>query len=132
MIHARKFVAAAILLGLALVIAGLLALPFNGIARAAPGEPDPATLDRIGAAFASVSDVAPDAALSDAAAQASKGDLGISAKCAGAVWPNIDSTCLSRMDGSAAPRVRTITIGYQVDAGTTVLVRVPTDGLVKR
>ena len=51
MIYSRKFVAAAILLGLALVIAGLLVAPFNGSARAAAGRPDPVAADRIGAAF---------------------------------------------------------------------------------
>jgi len=122
MIHSRKFVAAAILLGLALVIAGLLVVPFHGSARAASGEPDPVAVDRIGA----------DAALSAAATRVSKGDLEISSKCLAAVWPNIDTSCLSKADGSPAPRVRTITIGYQADGNTTVLVRVPTDGMVKR
>jgi len=132
MIHSRKFVAAAILLGLALVIAGLLVVPFHGSARAASGQPDPVAVDRIGAAFSSVADVTPDAALSAAATRVSKGDLEISSKCLAAVWPNIDTSCLSKADGSPAPRVRTITIGYQADGNTTVLVRVPTDGMVKR
>ena len=132
MIYSRKFVAAAILLGLALVLAGLLAVPSIGSARAAPGRVDPAAADRIGAACASVADTAPDGTLSAAAARVAKGDLGISAKCAGAVWPNIDSSCLSRTDGSPAARVRTVTIGYQAGESTAVLVRVPVGGMVNR
>jgi hypothetical protein len=132
MIHSRKFVAAAILLGLALVIAGLLVAPFNGSARAAAGQPDPAAADRIGAAFSSLAEIAPDTALSAAAARVSKGDLEISPKCLAAVWPDIDTSCLSRTDGSPAQRVRTITIGYQAGENTTVLVRVPTAAMARR
>ena len=118
MIHSRKFVVAAILLGLALVIAGLLAVPFNGSARAAPGQSDPAAAERIGAAFASVANPAPAVALSGAASRLSKGNLHASTECAGAVWPNIDAACLSRGDGSPATRVRTITVGYQAGTAT--------------
>ena len=133
MIYSRKFVAAAILLGLALVLAGLLAVPFNGSARAAPGRPDPAAADRIGAAFASVADTGAGCRpLRCRGARRRRAISGISAKCAGAVWPNIDSSCLSRTDGSPAARVRTVTIGYQADESTTVLVRVPTEGMVNR
>jgi hypothetical protein len=120
MIQSRKFVAAAILVGIALIIAGLLIAPFNASARAAASASGTAA-DRIGSPLAAA-----------ATADVPKGDLCISAECAGAVWPNIDAACLSKADGSAAPRVRTITIGYQTDENTTVLVRVPAEGTAKR
>ncbi len=133
MIQSRKLVAAAILFGLLLIVAGLLAAPFSASARASssPVAVDVAG-DRIGAAFASFADEAPDAALASAAASLSKGDLGPSVNCAGAVWPNIDASCLSTADGSPAPRVRTVTIGYQAGQNTTVLVRVPTSAMSQR
>jgi len=118
MIQSRKFVAAAILIGIALIIAGLLIAPFNASARASVSASGTAA-DQIGTALAA-GDTVP------------KGDLGISAECAGAVWPNIDSACLSKADGSAVPRVRTITIGYHTAENTIVLVRVPTQGMAER
>jgi len=129
MIQSRKFVAAAILVGLALIVVGMLIAPFNAPARAAAGEMgiDVAS-DRIGIAFASLSERDPHPAIAAAAARASKGDFGAS-RCNGAVWPNIDASCLSTADGSAAQPVRMITIGYQADSATTVLVRFP-DGEV--
>jgi len=131
MIQSRKIVAAAILVGIALIIAGLLIAPFNASARAAASAPG-VPADRIGAAFTPVTDITPDVALSAVAARVSKGELGISAKCAGAVWPDIDISCLSTADGSPAPRVRSITIGYQAGENTSVLVRVPIEGMAKR
>jgi hypothetical protein len=131
MIQSRKFVAAAILLGLALIIAGLLIAPFNGSARASAG-PTGMVSDRIGGAFAAVSEVQPDPALAAVPAQLGKGDFGVSGICAGGVWPNIDASCLSTADGSPVPRVRTITIGYQSGENTTVLVRVPSVEMAQR
>ena len=132
MIQSRKFVAAAILMGLALIVAGLLIAPFNASARAA-GQIDTGTAaDRIGGAFAALSEMQPDPALAAAAARALKGDFGAAAACAGAVWPNIDAGCLSTANGAPARHVRTITIGYQADENTTVLVRVPTAEMAQR
>ena len=132
MIQSRKFVAAAILLGLALIVAGLLAAPFNASARAASQAGVDVAADRIGGAFAAISEMQADPAITAAAARLSKGDLAAPAKCAGAVWPNIDASCLSTADGSSAPRVRTITIGYQADQNTTVLVRIPAAEIAQR
>jgi hypothetical protein len=130
MIQSRKFVAAAILMGIALIIAGLLIAPFNASARAAATSG--VAVDRIGAAFATLSEVTPDPAIAAAAARLSKGDLASPANCAGAVWPNIDASCLRTADGSRARHVRTITIGYQSGENTTVLVRVPSGEVAQR
>ena len=115
MIHSRKFVAAAILLGLALVIAGLLVVPFNGSARAAPASltrPLPTASGQLSPRLPTWRRMPP-FPLPRRAFEGRPRDF--SARCAGAVWPNIDTSCLSRMDGSPAPRVRTITIGYQAE-----------------
>jgi hypothetical protein len=64
-------------------------------------------------------------AIATTATRASKGDLAIPADCASATWPNIDRSCLLKADGSPAPYVRTVTIGYQTGANSTVLLRVP-------
>ncbi len=77
--------------------------------------------DRIGRAFASLSEAAVDPAIA-ADARAPKGDF--APACANAVWPNIEAACLVAADGSPAPVVRTITIGYQAGENTTVLVRI--------
>jgi hypothetical protein len=125
MIQSRKFVAAALLVGIALIIAGVLIAPFNASARAAATVGEDRIVDRIGAAFSTLSERDVDPALVAAAVQAAKGDLGTDASCAAGVWPNIDPSCLRTADGSRAHDVRMITIGYESDAGTTVLVRYP-------
>ena len=124
MIQSRKFVAAAILVGIALIVAGLLIAPFNASARAAATEGTDVASDRIGGAFSMISEREPAAEIAAAAALVFKGDLGAESICAGAVWPNVDASCLARADGSAAHPVRLITIGYQSGEATTVLVRV--------
>ena len=131
MIQSRKFVAAVILMGIALIIAGLLIAPFTASASAAASQSGDAA-DRIGAAFATLSDVSPDPALVAAAARLSKGNFGSSADCADAVWPNIDASCLATTDGAPAKHVRTITIGYQSGENTTILVRVPSAEVAQR
>lgn len=131
MIQSRKFVAAAILFGLALIVAGLLIAPFNASARAsATVGPDVAS-DRIGIAFASLSERTADPAIQAAAVRASKGDL-LAPSCAGAVWPNIDASCLTTPGGERAQNVRMITIGYQSDEATTVIVRYPVGEFASR
>jgi hypothetical protein len=87
--------------------------------------------DRIGGAFAGFSEMRQDPALVAAAAQALKGDAAPGC-CVDGVWPNIDASCLSTADGSPAPHVRTITIGYQTGQNTTVLMRVPTSEVAQR
>src|SRR5882724_13112384 len=131
MIQSRKFVAAAILVGIALIIAGLLIAPFTASASAA-ASPSVVAADRIGAAFATLPDAIPNSAIAAAVARLSKGDLASPVNCTGAVWPNIDASCLSTADGSPARHVRTITIGYQSGENTTVLVRVPTAEVASR
>jgi hypothetical protein len=125
MIQSRKFVAAAILVGIALIIAGMLIAPFSASARAAATAGDQLAADRIGGAFAAIEERAVDPALAAAAALAAKGDLPPDSACASAVWPNIAASCLRTPDGSRGQDVRMITIGYQSDASTTVLVRYP-------
>lgn len=132
MIQSRKLVAAAILFGLALIAAGLLVAPFNASARAAATAGDAAAADRIGQAFASLSDAEPHPALKAAALHFAKGDLEVPAHCIGAAWPNIDPSCLTTSDGAPAPHVRTITIGYEAGGNTTVLMRVPAAELAAR
>jgi hypothetical protein len=123
MIQSRKFVAAAILVGIALILAGVLIAPFNASARAAATVGDERITDRIGGAFSAISEREAGPALLAAAAQAAKSDLGTS--CAAAVWPNIDPSCLRAADGSRVHNVRMVTIGYESGANTTVLVRYP-------
>lgn len=132
MIQSRKIVAAAILFGLALIVAGLLIAPFNASARAAATVGPDVASDRIGIAFASLSERTADPAMQAAAVRASKGDLGIDPACAGAVWPNIDASCLTMSDGERAQNVRMISIGYQSDASTTVIVRYPVGEFASR
>jgi len=132
MIQSRKFVAAAILVGIALIVVGLLIAPFNASARAAATDGIDAAADRIGGAFAMISEREPAAEIAAAAALAFKGDLDAAATCAGATWPNIDASCLTKVDGSASHPVRLITIGYQSGEATTVLVRVPAGEVASR
>jgi len=127
MIQSRKFVAATILVGIALIVAGLLIAPFNASARAAATGGADIASDRIGGAFAMISEREPAAELAAAAALVFKGDLGAESVCANAVWPNIDASCLARTDGSTNRPVRLITMGYQSGEAATVLVRVPAD-----
>ena len=133
MIQSRKLVAAAIILGIALIVAGLLAAPFNASARAAAGQTGiDVAADRIGGAFATLPEIEIDPALAAAAARLSKGDLDASAACAEAVWPDVAASCLSTADGARARPVRTVTIGYQAGANTTVLMRVPAGEVAQR
>jgi hypothetical protein len=132
MIQSRIFVAAAILAGIALILAGLLIAPFNASARAAATEGVDVASDRIGGAFSIASKREPAAEIAAAAALVFKGDLGAASICANAVWPNIDPSCLARTDGSASHPVRLITIGYQSGDATTILVRVPAGEVASR
>jgi hypothetical protein len=92
---------------------------------AAAGQTEVGTAaERIGRAFASLSEAETNPAIAAAAARASKGDLAAPA-CANAVWPNIAATCLATADGRPAPRVRSITIGSKAGDDTTILLRIP-------
>ena len=122
-----------------LIIAGSITAPFvlpafaaePPIANAAAAQTDIATAaDRIGRAFASLSEAEIDPAVAAAAARAPRGDF--APACASAVWPNIEAACLATADGRPASHVRTITIGYQVGDNTTVLVRIPAAEIAQR
>jgi hypothetical protein len=119
-------------LGFALAIAGLAA-PFNTAASAAA---DQQSADyaaaRIGAAFAVVANATPESRLQAAEGQAAKGDLGVAPDCIAQAWPNIAADCLTTADGSQAPKVRFVTIGYQAEDATTVLMRVPSYDVAAR
>ncbi len=122
MIHSRKFVAAAIGAALGVMAAGLVIGEYEARASTAPSEADVAA-DRIGGAFATIAENQPDSAVET---QAVRGDLGGATRvCASATWPNVDTSCLTTADGSPVHPVRMITVGYQTDANTTVLLRVP-------
>jgi hypothetical protein len=118
-----------------LILAAVTSAPFAPPAVAA--EPvtasgaatDIIAADRIGRAFASLSEAAVDPAIA-ADARAPKGDF--APACANAVWPNIEAACLVTADGGPAPVVRTITIGYQAGENTTVLVRIPAAEIAQR
>ena len=126
MIRSTKFLTAAVLTGTTLAVVASVAVPFIAQARAATGTTRvDIAAERIEGAFASLQQTNVDPTTATAATRTAKGDLAIPAGCAGTTWPNIDRSCLSTADGSPAPYVRTITIGYQTGPKTTVLLRVP-------
>ena len=88
--------------------------------------------ERIGGAFAALSQNGVVRVGEDAVMLPPKGDRQRTSDCAGATWPNIDAACLSTADGSAAPHVRTVTIGYRAGANGTDLIRVPGADLAQR
>lgn len=131
MIQSRKVVAAALIVGLALIVAGLLVAPFNAPASAAATVGSDIAADRIGVAFADLPESTAHPAIKSAAVRASKGDR-LAPSCAGAVWPNVDASCLSTSGGEPAKNVRMVTIGYQSDDSTTVIVRLPAGEFASR
>ena len=132
MIKSTKFFAAAALTGLVLSMAGLAAAPFATSANAAAGQGENFVSDRIGGAFASIVEIAPDQAITDAAARVAKGDFLGKPGCLGATWPNISPECLTTADGTPVEAVRTVTVGYQEGASTTILVRMPAPEVASR
>jgi hypothetical protein len=80
---------------------------------------------RIEMAFASAAAHQGDGELATAAVPSRKGDMLRRPSCADQVWPNIAPNCLVTADGAAPRPVRYVTIGYQSDSSTTVLVRMP-------
>ena len=131
MTKSTKILSVAALTGFALTMAGLVAAPFNTSANAA-GQIQFDSAGRIDGAFAAIERVDPAPALTTAVLRAAKGDRFAPVNCKGAVWPNIDRACLTTVDGSPAPAVRTITIGYQEGEATTVLVRMPAPAFAAR
>jgi hypothetical protein len=80
---------------------------------------------RIEMAFASAAVQEGSGEPATAAVPAKKGDMLRRPSCADQVWPNIAPNCLVTADGAAPRPVRYVTIGYQSDPSTTVLVRMP-------
>lgn len=119
-----KITAAAALTGVALALSAFVAAPFLGSARAASDPAAAVAADRIGGAFSMIAATTPSPAVEAAAVAEAKGDLLLS-KCAAATWPDIGADCLVKSDGSPVGKARMVTIGYQADATTTVLTRVP-------
>jgi len=130
MIKSTGILAAAALTGFALATSMMVVAPFNSSANAAAGQTYPA--GRIGGAFAAATEFEAAPALMKAALRAAKGDLFASRDCGTATWPNIDRACLVTADGTPAPAVRTVTIGYQEGANTTILVRMPAPAIAAR
>ncbi len=131
MTKSTKILAVAAVTGFALTMAGLVATPFNTSANAA-GQMQFDSAGRIDGAFAAIEGVDPAPALNVAVQRAAKGDKFAPADCESAVWPNIDRACLTNVDGSPAPAVRTVTIGYQDGDAVTVLVRMPAPAFAAR
>ena len=133
MMKSRKFLAAAALTGLSLSAVGLVVSPFSASARVSA---DTATLDvaaaRIGVAFQLIPAIEPARSLKMAALRVAKGDLLAGPGCGGETWPNVSPGCLAMADGSAAPRVRYITVGKQLGEATTVLMRLPAPEVAAR
>ena len=130
MIQSRTVLAgAAIALGL--TAAALSAAASGGSARAEA----PANLaaERIDVAFALApkTEAAP-AIKAAAAARTGKGDLLAKPACAGQLWPDVSRDCLVKSDGTAVQPVRSVTVGYQADANTTILIRMPAQQVASR
>ena len=123
-----KILAAAALVGIGAMLAGLTSAPFHGSARAveAASATDIAA-DRIAAAFSAL----PGEVAAPVEA-ARKGDLLVAAGCAGQKWPEIAPTCLVKADGSSARPVRSVLTSYQSGEATTVLVRMPAPQIASR
>lgn len=128
MIQAKTAFAAATF-GLSLSLAALSASAFG---EATPNGGAEMAAIRIAGAFAAAPTTAADPALQAAAAQAGKGDLGIARPCGEQLWPNLSADCLVSADGGAVTPVRSVTVGYQTDVSTTVLVRMPAPQLASR
>jgi hypothetical protein len=124
---------AAFAVGASAIVAGFIAAPFNGSARAAAG--DVATdlvAERIGGAFA-VAELAEAAQpVKTAAVRAAKGDLPVSLDCVDQTWPAVKQDCLVTADGTPAPRARFITIDSQSGEAETVLLRLPASLVASR
>ena len=127
MIQSSKIVAAA-LTGLILAAAGLAAIPSDGSARGVDADSAAIAAERIATAFA----LAPAASTDASARIARKGDLGARPACFGGTWPDVTPGCLTLADGSAAPAIRSVTIGFQTGESTTVLMRMPASRAASR
>ena len=129
MIQSKTFFAAATF-GLGLTVAALSLAGFGASARADAGAELAA--GRIAAAFAAAPVTAPDPALQAAAARTGKGDLLLSPNCDAQSWPNLSAGCVASGHGAAIRPARNVTVGYQTDVSTIVLVRMPAPQLASR
>ena len=121
MTKSTKILAAA-LVGAIVTVAGMTVVSFG--ASAAPGTEIDYVAERIGGAFATIPGYELEA--TGQFEHGTKGDLPARSDCAGQTWPSIPAECLTTADGSEAPDVRYVTVDYQADETTTVLMRVPT------
>jgi hypothetical protein len=130
---ASGIVASAVVISFAFAAAISPAAPLNAGASAAGVFSRGVASERIDGAFASLSMVNADPADAAIATPTTpKGDLRRLPECASSTWPNVDASCLSTADGSSAPRVRSITTGYQSGINTTVLIRIPGAAVAQR
>jgi hypothetical protein len=123
MTQSTKILAAA-LIGAIVTVAGMAVASFGASAATGNANFD-IVAERIGGAFATIEDIDFEPTLETALEESSKGDLEVRSDCAGETWPNIAPECLVTADGSDAPRVRYVTVDYQSDETTTVLMRIP-------
>ena len=131
-ILASSILMSAFAIALPLSAGTLSAAPLNAgadVAAAATGDDAAA---RIGGAFASLPQTRAEQASADTVTLPPRGERQRTSDCASATWPNINTSCLSTADGSPAPYVRTITIGYQAGANTTLLLRFPGAEMAQR
>ena len=129
MTQSTKIMAAVALFGFALTAIGLVAAPFNTSASAAVGSGEHDLIaERIGGAFAVIGE-----SVAESMVEA-KGDLWspMSRDCAAQTWPRVASDCLLTEDGTPAPEVRFVTVGFQAGDAETVLLRLPADVTVHR
>ena len=125
MIQSTKKLPFAALIGLSLL---------SSVLATAPSQSSPSNRmsvnDRIAGAF-EIS-VSTEAALAIWAAPrgAEKGDLAIN--CDNETWPDIEASCLARMDGSGKSQIRSVTIGYAAGHARTVLLRKPAPQIASR
>ncbi len=120
-------------IGLAFAVAVAIAAPLNAsaadtVATARAG----IVADRIDDAFALLRMTNIDPAGRTVVPRPVRGDFLHTSDCASATWPNIDASCLLAADGSPAPRVRNVTVGNQIGANTTVLLRIPAPEMARR
>jgi hypothetical protein len=130
---ASGILASTVVISFAFAAAISPAAPLNVGANAAAALSSGIAAARIDGAFASLSMVNADPADAAMAAPTTPtGDLPRLTVCDSSIWPNVDASCLSTADGSPAPRVRSITTGYQSGISTTVLIRIPGTAAAQR
>ena len=124
----RTLVTAAAAIGLSLMAAGVMAVPADGAVATGTD-----VSGRVSLGFTSVpAQQEIDPALNAAAVRVGKGDFLERPGCFGQVWPDITAECLSTAAEAVPLPVRTVTLGYQIGAAETVLVRTPAPQVASR